>query len=100
MLECHTYRFDAHHTFEHRVRLRYRSEAEVTAGRARDPVEIQGSRLPAPLRAAVDTEVEAQLDEAVRFALASPHPDPAGALDYLYASGLRARPGAEPDGVS
>ena len=37
--------------------------------------------------------VETVLDEAVRFALASDHPDPAGALDYLYASGLRARPG-------
>jgi hypothetical protein len=33
------------------------------------------------------------LAAAVRFALDSPAPDPSGALDGLYATGLRARPG-------
>jgi pyruvate dehydrogenase E1 component alpha subunit len=93
MLEYLTYRYDAHHTFEHKVRLRYRDEAEVADGRSRDPVDIQGARLVTDERDRIDAEIEALLDEAVRFARESPHPDPAGALDHLYATGLRARPG-------
>ncbi|MFF4808405.1 thiamine pyrophosphate-dependent dehydrogenase E1 component subunit alpha [Micromonospora chersina] len=93
LVEARTYRFDAHHTFEHRVRLDYRTPEEVAAARRRDPVLIQGDRLPAADRAAVDAEVEATLDAAVDFALASPAPDPATALDHLYASGLTARTG-------
>jgi len=92
-LECMTYRFDAHHTFEHIVRPRYRTEAEVAAGSARDPVDIQGARLPSELRDRIDAEIEEILEEAVRFAGDSPFPDPAGALDHLYADGLRARTG-------
>jgi TPP-dependent pyruvate/acetoin dehydrogenase alpha subunit len=92
-LECHTYRFDAHHTWEHKVRPRYRDEAEVARARQRDPVEVQGGRLPPALRQRIDDEVEELLTEAVRFALDSPAPDPIGALDFLYADGLRARPG-------
>ncbi|MGW4294812.1 thiamine pyrophosphate-dependent dehydrogenase E1 component subunit alpha, partial [Micromonospora chersina] len=93
LVEARTYRFDAHHTFEHRVRLDYRPPEEVAAARRRDPVLIQGGRLPAADRAVVDAEVEATLDAAVDFALASPAPDPATALDHLYASGLTARTG-------
>ena len=85
-LECNTYRFDAHHTFEHRARLTYRSPEELAVGRSRDPVEIQGARLTADERAEVDAEVEVLLDAAAGFALGSAHPDPAGALDYLYVS--------------
>jgi pyruvate dehydrogenase E1 component alpha subunit len=33
------------------------------------------------------------LDEAERFVQASPEPDPAGALDHLYAAGNLGRPG-------
>ncbi|MEU5781272.1 thiamine pyrophosphate-dependent dehydrogenase E1 component subunit alpha [Micromonospora lupini] len=93
LIEARTYRFDAHHTFEHAVRLDYRPPDEVSRGRARDPVLIQGARLSDDDRAAVDAEVEETLDAAVRFALDSPEPDPADALTYLYASGLTARAG-------
>ncbi|MER6595164.1 hypothetical protein ABT214_25635, partial [Micromonospora purpureochromogenes] len=93
LIEARTYRFDAHHTFEHAVRLDYRPPQEVAEGRSRDPVDIQGARLAPADRAAVDAEVESTLDAAVAFALASPEPDPAGALDHLYASGLTARTG-------
>ncbi|MEU8261836.1 thiamine pyrophosphate-dependent dehydrogenase E1 component subunit alpha [Micromonospora sp. NPDC048999] len=93
LLEARTYRFDAHHTFEHVVRLDYRPPEEVAAGRSRDPVDIQGARLPLPVRESVDAEVEATLATAVEYALASPAPDPAGALEHLYASGLTARTG-------
>ncbi|MET8200073.1 thiamine pyrophosphate-dependent dehydrogenase E1 component subunit alpha [Micromonospora taraxaci] len=93
LIEARTYRFDVHHTFEHAVRLDYRPPDEVTRGRARDPVDIQGSRLSDADREAVDAEVEATVDAAVDFALASPQPDPADAMAYLYASGLTARTG-------
>jgi pyruvate dehydrogenase E1 component alpha subunit len=85
-LECTTYRFDAHHTFEHRARLNYRGTEELSTGRSRDPVEIQGERLAADVRAAVDAEIEALLDAAAGVALGGAHPDPAAALEFLYAS--------------
>jgi pyruvate dehydrogenase E1 component alpha subunit len=94
-LECRTERFDAHHTFEHKVRMRYRTDEELTRIRSRDPVEIQGARLPASVRDDVDHEIEALLAEAVTFALDSPFPDPLTALDHLYASGLVPRPGSD-----
>ncbi|WP_405062091.1 thiamine pyrophosphate-dependent dehydrogenase E1 component subunit alpha [Kribbella sp. NBC_01505] len=87
-LECVTYRFDAHHTFEHRTRVTYRSAEEITTGRSRCPVEIQGARLTAADRAAVDAEVESLLEAAAGIALGSAHPDPAAALSYLYAGEL------------
>jgi pyruvate dehydrogenase E1 component alpha subunit len=87
------YRFDAHHTWEHSARPRYRSDDEVALGRSRDPVAVQGARIPAEVRERLDAEIEVLLDEAVRFAVDSPLPDPAGALDHLYADGLRARAG-------
>ncbi|MFD6609555.1 thiamine pyrophosphate-dependent dehydrogenase E1 component subunit alpha [Micromonospora chalcea] len=93
LIEARTYRFDAHHTFEHQVRLDYRPPEEVAQGRSRDPVDIAGARLDPAVRAEVDAAVEAELDAAVAYALAGPHPDPATALDHLYASGLTARTG-------
>jgi acetoin:2,6-dichlorophenolindophenol oxidoreductase subunit alpha len=93
-LECMTYRFDAHHTWEYRVRPRYRTDEEVAAGKARDPLEIQAARVPEAVRSQIDDEIECLLDQARRFADASPGPDPAGALDYLYADGLPGRAGA------
>lgn len=83
-IECVTYRFDAHHTWEHKARVRYRDPAEEESGRARDPVAIQGARIPDILRAEIDASIEVLLDEAVAFALSSPKPDPSTALDYLY----------------
>lgn len=87
-LECLTYRFDAHHTFEYRARLNYRSDDELADGRSRDPLEIQGARLSSSVVAAIDAEVEAVLDAAAAFAVESPHPSVEGALDYLYAMRL------------
>jgi acetoin:2,6-dichlorophenolindophenol oxidoreductase subunit alpha len=92
-LECLTYRFDAHHTWEYSVRPRYRTDEEVTAGRARDPLDIQTARVPADVRDRIDQEIEDLLDQAQRFVESSPEPDPAGALDHLYANGLRGRGG-------
>jgi TPP-dependent pyruvate/acetoin dehydrogenase alpha subunit len=92
-LECMTYRFDAHHTWEYSVRPRYRTDEEVAAGSVRDPVEIQAARVADAVRSRIDQEIEDLLDQARLFAEASPEPDPSGALDYLYSSGLRGRGG-------
>jgi TPP-dependent pyruvate/acetoin dehydrogenase alpha subunit len=93
LLECLTYRFDAHHTWEHLARPRYRTAEEVAEGSVRDPLQIQGDRVPEQVRAGIDAEIEQLLQRARQFAVDSPEPDPAGALDHLYADGLRARPG-------
>ncbi|MGW6282405.1 thiamine pyrophosphate-dependent dehydrogenase E1 component subunit alpha [Kribbella sp. NPDC055071] len=85
-LECITYRFDAHHTFEHRARLSYRTPAEIAAGKSRDPVEIQAARVSVADRDRIDAEIESVLDAAAGIALGSAHPDPADALKYLYAA--------------
>ncbi|WP_433218736.1 thiamine pyrophosphate-dependent dehydrogenase E1 component subunit alpha [Dactylosporangium sp. CS-047395] len=94
LLECVAYRFDAHHTWEHAARPRYRTDAEVADGTSRDPVEVQGARLDPAVRARIDAELEDVLEAAVRFAKESPGPDPDGALEHLYADGLRVRAGA------
>ena len=49
--------------------------------------------MPEAVRARIDDEIEDLLDQARLFAEASPEPDPSGALDYLYAGGLRGRGG-------
>jgi TPP-dependent pyruvate/acetoin dehydrogenase alpha subunit len=92
-LECVAYRFDAHHTWEHKARPRYRSDDEVAAARLRDPVDIQGARLDAVARDGIDVEIEALLDDAVRFALDGAEPDPADALQFLYADPILTRSG-------
>jgi TPP-dependent pyruvate/acetoin dehydrogenase alpha subunit len=93
-LEFMTYRFHVHHTWEIKGRPRYRTAEEIAEGSVRDPMEIQAARVPDEVRSQIDKEIEELMDEAQRFVEASPFPDPSGALDYLYASGLRARAGA------
>jgi TPP-dependent pyruvate/acetoin dehydrogenase alpha subunit len=93
LIECLTYRFGVHHTSEYRTGITYRDEEEVHNGRMRDPVAIQAARLSDTDRDRIDAEIESVMDDAAEFALSSPHPDPAGALDHLYATGFPARPG-------
>lgn len=50
--------------------------------------------MPSAEREAIDAEIEQVLDDAVRFALGSPRPEPADALEFLYADGSRPRAGA------
>jgi acetoin:2,6-dichlorophenolindophenol oxidoreductase subunit alpha len=93
-LEFSTYRFEGHHTFELTAGLRYRDKDEVAAWRTRDPMELQGGRIPATRREEIDAEVAAVIDAATKFALDSPEIGPGEGFDYLYASELRLRPGA------
>jgi TPP-dependent pyruvate/acetoin dehydrogenase alpha subunit len=93
-LECMTYRYGPHHTMEYRLKLSYRPAEEIARWRERDPLDIQGARLAATDKERIDEQVAALIDAATEFARSSPAPDPAGALDFLYASGLRPRAGA------
>jgi TPP-dependent pyruvate/acetoin dehydrogenase alpha subunit len=94
LIEAMTYRYGPHHTIELRIRLSYRSEAEIAEWRARDPLEIQAARLPAGLRSSIDAEVGAVIEAARAFACSSPEPSPDDALEFLYASGMTGRGGS------
>ncbi|MER7578536.1 thiamine pyrophosphate-dependent dehydrogenase E1 component subunit alpha [Kitasatospora sp. NPDC097691] len=95
-LECRTYRYEGHHTMERRMKLRYRSPEEVEAWRGRDPLPRAAALVDPAALAELDRSVAEQLTAAEEFALASEHPDPAGALEHLYADGLRPRAGVTP----
>ena len=92
-LECRTYRFFGHHTAERTMKLGYRTDEEIARWRERDPLIVTGSKLDDAVRERIDADVEALLDGAVEFARASAKPDPADALELVYASGTRPRDG-------
>ncbi|MFJ8622482.1 thiamine pyrophosphate-dependent dehydrogenase E1 component subunit alpha [Kitasatospora sp. NPDC093550] len=95
-LECRTYRYEGHHTMERRMKLRYRTPEEVETWRERDPLPRAAALLDPATVAQQDRSVTELLAAAEEFAHTSAHPDPAGALDHLYADGLRPRAGATP----
>jgi pyruvate dehydrogenase E1 component alpha subunit len=92
-LECVTYRFFGHHTAERTMKLAYRTDDEIERWRVRDPVLTAGAALDPAVRGRIETKVEALLDGALAFARESPEPDPAAALEFVYASGLEPRRG-------
>jgi pyruvate dehydrogenase E1 component alpha subunit len=93
LIEALTYRFGPHHTIERKIRLAYRTQEEIDRWRQRDPLDLQGAKVPASERERIDAEITAVIDAACEFARSSPHPDPKNALAYLYASGLTGRGG-------
>ena len=87
-LECVTYRVGPHSTSDDPTL--YRSEAEVSEWRARDPIarlarslEAQGA-LDAALRRTVDHELNAELDAALEVAEATAPPPRASLFDDVY----------------
>lgn len=93
LIECSTYRYHGHHTFENSVRLKYRDPEEVAAWRERDPLDIAAARVSAEDRQKIDTEIEDVLDEVVAYALAGPKPDPVDAMAWVYADDMPTRAG-------
>ncbi|MFC1965991.1 thiamine pyrophosphate-dependent dehydrogenase E1 component subunit alpha [Chloroflexota bacterium] len=89
-IECRTYRIKDHHGTSSGVEVGYRTQKEVDKWAARCPVKnferfLLEQRIVATneiekLAAAIDGEV----DEAFRFAQASPLPDGDKVLEYLY----------------
>ncbi len=88
LLVTESYRVDGHYAGEPEV---YRDRAEVAEYRAKDPIARFRSRLIDELAVdvlslgAIDVEVTAAIDAALAFARESREPDPATALDYIYA---------------
>lgn len=76
-VECVSYRFATHSTATRETR----DPAELAAWRARCPILALAARLPADLYAQHEREVAETVAEAIRFAEASPFPDPADLLD-------------------
>jgi len=88
LLECVTYRYKGHSKSDPQ---RYRTRDEVEAWQGRDPITRYEAQLMAegaltPERAEeVAAEARAAVEEALRFAEASPEPDPATLLEDVYA---------------
>ena len=82
-LECRTYRWEGW-AWKDRGRglSHYRTEEEWSTWQARDPIQrlrkhlLLQDLLPPQREAELEAEIEAEVEEAVRFALASPEPDP------------------------
>ncbi len=88
LLVTESYRIEGHYAGEPEV---YRSRAEVEEYRKREPIGYfrhhlleQGEATEAELNS-IDTAIKQEMIDAVQFAKDSPAPDPATALDYIYA---------------
>jgi pyruvate dehydrogenase E1 component alpha subunit len=92
-IEAFTYRMAGHVEAETGFLqgAQYRSSAEVQDWAARDPIARAGARLlelgqaRAQQLAAVEERVAAQVEDAVQFALDSPPPPAAQALEFMFA---------------
>ena len=89
LLECRTFRASAH-ALRERLPAEDRSAEELERWRAADPIERLATALAddgvGPDRLdGIAADVEAVLDDAERFAEASPYPDPETALEDVYA---------------
>ncbi len=82
LLECKTYRFTGHSRSDARG---YRSREEEAEWQARDPIPRLRAELAEADAARIELDVEAELDDAVEFARASPDPDPDQLVHDVYA---------------
>jgi 2-oxoisovalerate dehydrogenase E1 component len=90
LLECQTYCTRPH--AEGMGDFTYRTREEVEGWKARDPIQRERQRLLAEGAAQesdlarIEAEVQQEVEDAVRFAEASPWPDPASACDHVYST--------------
>ena len=82
LLECKTYRFTGHSRSDARG---YRTREEEQEWAERDPLTLLASHLDKETVQRLEDEIRAELDDAVQFARDSPLPDPADALEHVYA---------------
>jgi TPP-dependent pyruvate/acetoin dehydrogenase alpha subunit len=90
LIECDAYRFQGHFTAERALNLTYRQLDEIAAWRLRDPLlywseELAKQEILTPeARAAIDAELEEELEAAVAFARESAWPQEEDALADMY----------------
>ncbi len=99
LLECKTYRTRAH--AEGMGDFTYRTREEVEAWKRRCPIarlraQLLAEGTPESVLAQIDRDVEAQADDAIQFAEASPWPDARAAASHVYSAGTPANPPAPP----
>ena len=87
LLVTESYRFDGHYAGEPEV---YRSREEVQEYIEKDPLprfrrRLLEEKVPENYLEAIESEVKGQISEAVAFAKSCREPDPATAMDYIYA---------------
>ena len=85
LIEAKTYRYRGHSMADP---AKYRTTEQLDEWRSRDPIKVLGEKLEAlgmkSTRDAIDNEIEAEVQDAVKFAEESPFPDPSTAMDYVY----------------
>jgi pyruvate dehydrogenase E1 component alpha subunit len=88
LLVTESYRIEGHYAGEPQV---YRDRSEVEEYRKKDPIKRFRKYLVGEKKAskseldAIDEEIKQEMADAVKFAQESPQPDPATAMDYIYA---------------
>jgi len=83
-LECLTCRWKEHVGPNEDFDLGYRSREEVNCWMERDPLRILKSSLTPGVSRAIESEIEAEIEDAFRFAEESPFPDPKEAYRHLF----------------
>lgn len=83
-LEVMTYRTCRHVGPGGDTALGYRTQSEVEAWEARDPVAQLGATLPVPTRRAIDAEIELEIADAFEFAERSPFPQDDELLSSIF----------------
>ncbi len=92
LLELKTYRYRGHHEGDVKRGATYRSEEEMKAWEARDPIVLLRDHLLKSKAATeqelnrIQQEAEARIEEAAKFAVESPAPSPDEATDYVFVS--------------
>jgi 2-oxoisovalerate dehydrogenase E1 component len=90
LIECKTYRTRAHS--EGMRDAGYRTQAEIAAWKARDPISTFKQKLLDQGIAnehdfvTIEAEVETQVEDAIEFAKNSPWPEPATATEHIYST--------------
>jgi TPP-dependent pyruvate/acetoin dehydrogenase alpha subunit len=87
--EVMTYRWREHVGPNRDYHLGYRAEAECAPWAAADAMLRVGELLPLRERDAIETEVEAEIEEAFAFAEAAPYPGPEQLMTDVYAESAR-----------
>jgi TPP-dependent pyruvate/acetoin dehydrogenase alpha subunit len=88
LLVTESYRFEGHYAGEPEV---YREKAEVARYRQKDPVPrfrhslFEGGLATESELTGIEEELRQEMVEAVEFARQSPEPDPATAMEFIYA---------------
>jgi pyruvate dehydrogenase E1 component alpha subunit len=88
LIECKTYRLRGHSRVDP---AKYRPKEEVQEWLTKDPIKrlkeklLKTNTLQEPETQQIENEVSTEINEAAKFAMQSPYPEPEEALDDVYA---------------